>query len=207
MGTQTEGRSSSRLRVAGFLTTVGGAAVLGVGCVLLWVSVHLAGDDSGVLDQTYLGIDLWQGKVAIGCAVILLIGVLILRIRRSAGGGKTLAGLMIAAGLIAFAVSAEAAFTQPADLETDSVDAMVGSAAAALGLPANQARSQVEALVDLGVSSSAEFGVFVTMAGAILASIGAVLGLAWTSARPEDPAHAEAPGPRPGPADLSDPAG
>jgi hypothetical protein len=182
--------ASSRLRLGGFALTVLGAALLGFACTRPWVIVGLEGDEGGVLDQRYPGLDLWQGKVALACAVVLLVGVLLVRSRRSARAGRTVAVVMIVAGIVAIGATAFAAVGGPSMLKDEAVDGMV-DAAAATGLSHADAVSQVEALVDVGIDSSAQTGVFVAIAGAVIATIGAVLGLAWVNDRSRSADEAE----------------
>jgi hypothetical protein len=157
--------------------------LLGFACTRPWVIVGLEGDEGGVLDQRYPGLDLWQGKVALACAVVLLVGVLLIRSRRSARSARTVAIVMVVAGVVAVGVTAFVAVGGPSMLKDQAVDGMVDAAAAATGISHAAAVSQVDALVDVGVDSSAETGVFVAIGGAVIATIGAVLGLAWVNER------------------------
>jgi hypothetical protein len=175
--------ASSRLRLGGFALTVLGAALLGFACTRPWVTVGLEGDEGGVLSQRFPGLDLWQGKVALACAVVLLVGVLLIRSRRSPRSGRTVAVVMIVAGVVAIGVTAFVAVGGPSMLKDEAVDGMVDAAAAAAGISHAAAAAQVDALVDVGVDSSAQTGVFVAIAGAVIATIGAVLGLAWVNDR------------------------
>jgi len=171
------------LRLGGFMASALGSLLLGIGCVMTWVVVHLKDDTQGTLDQRYPGVDLWQGKVALACAVVMLIGVFALRRRRSAGGRTGIAWLLIATAVLAMAVSVLAALTEASRLETSAVDGMAEAAAAQLRIAQDEARSQVEALAGAGIESTTEPGVFLAIAGGVMATLGGSLGLAWAMAQ------------------------
>jgi len=143
------------LRVAGFLSTVLGAALMGSGALMHWLSVdvHLPNDVTGVLNPQFKGIDTGNGKMALLAAAVLLIGLMALRVVRSFALQERLAvGMVVAAGLgIAFSgVFLVNGGHRLATAPTDST---------ALGI-----------------------GVIVTLAGAVVGLVGAILDLAWSVA-------------------------
>jgi hypothetical protein len=142
----------SPLRLAGFLGTALGALLLGLGSVMTWITIHDPADVHGALDRVYRGLDLWQGKVAIACALVLLVGLMALRGARTRTGEKAIAVVMIVAAVIGFACAFEALL----------------ASFSGLAAPGDQVRRGA--------------GIFVAMAGGVLAVLGAVLDLAWAVA-------------------------
>jgi hypothetical protein len=144
------------LRAAGFLATVIGAALMGLGSVMLWATIHDPNDLNGGLDLVYKGIDTRNGKVTLLAAAVLLIGVVVLRRLRSNAAQKALAGVMIVAAFAGLAFSG--AF-------------LVDGGHRYMIQPTDQAK--------LGV------GVLIALAGSLVGVLGALLDLAWAIA-PED---------------------
>jgi hypothetical protein len=143
--------AATPLRVAGFLATVLGAAMMGGGALLHWVTVHDPNDINGGLDLNFKGIDVRNGKMALGAAAVLLVGLVVLRAMRSRPAQEAAATVMILASLVgllyagAFLVDGgHRYFLLPSDIGT-------------LGL-----------------------GVLLTLAGAVVALLGAILDLAWS---------------------------
>lgn len=179
---------TSTLRTTSFLILALGALLLGVGTVLTWVSVGIAGSGSAAI-ETYPGIDLWQGRVALGCAVVLLIGTLVLRAGSSDRGRRAVAVVMVVAGFVAVGVTGAALLGAASSFEDRAVEDM----AAAAGVD----EAQVQRIADdLGFDSSNGAGVYLSMAGAIAATAAAVLGLAWATrpSQPDDPSATAATG-------------
>src|SRR3989337_1721714 len=76
----------SRLRLAGFLTLAAGGAMLGIGAIRTWGSVGLSAEvaPTGAVAGAIPGIDVGEGKLALAAAAVVLIGILALRLTRSA---------------------------------------------------------------------------------------------------------------------------
>lgn len=143
----------SPLRLAGFLATALGAAMLGIASVLTWITIHDPRDANGVTDRVYKGLDLTQGKVALIAALVLLVGLMALRGAESRTAQKIIAGVMIvaaAAGLIAAVVAMVSSFP---DLTNDTQEQVQRS-----------------------------LGVFLAAAGGVVALLGGVLDLMWAAA-------------------------
>jgi len=139
------------LRVAGFLSTAIGGAMMGIGSLMLWVTIHDPHDVKGVLDLVYKGIDVRNGKMTLAAAAVLLIGLLVLRAARSRGTREIVAIVMVVAAVAGLAFSGaflvdggHRYFIQPTD-------------AAKLGA-----------------------GVLITLAGAVVGLLGAILDVAWS---------------------------
>ncbi len=158
----------SPLRLSGFLATILGAGLLGVGAVLTWIEVPPPPDISGNVGLTYIGLDLVGGKAAVIAAILLLVGLMALRGARSRGGQKAIALFMVVA-------------------------ALAGLAGAWYVL----LRASSYALADRTVVTRS-LGLYLAAAGGVVAVIGAVLDLAWavapeaTADPVDDAGHADA---------------
>lgn len=151
--TTTRTGPKAPLRAAGFLATVIGAALMGIGSMMLWATIHDPNDLNGGLDLVYKGIDTRNGKITLLAAVVLLVGVVVLRRLRSPAATKALAGVMILAAFAGLAYAG--AF-------------LVDGAHRYMIQPADEAK--------LGL------GVLVALAGSVVGVLGAILDLAWAVA-------------------------
>jgi peptidoglycan/LPS O-acetylase OafA/YrhL len=145
--------ATAPLRAAGFLATVLGAALMGGGSLMHWATIHDPNDLNGSLDLKFDGIDIRNGKMALGAAAVLLVGLMALRAVRSRSTQETVAVVMVVAAVVGIAFSGaflvdggHRFFVQPTDIGT------------------------------LGV------GVLMTLAGAVVGLLGAILDLAWSVA-------------------------
>jgi hypothetical protein len=97
----------SPLRLAGFLGTALGAAMLGIGSVMTWVTLAVAGGFTNI-NGVYKGLDLTQGKVCLAAALVLLVGLMALRGAQSRRAQKVIATVMIVAALLGLASAGSA---------------------------------------------------------------------------------------------------
>jgi hypothetical protein len=167
----------SGLRLLAFGLSAAGALVIGIGAVLDWVTVGFRGQVS--LETTEPGTDLTAGRIALVCAVVILISIVVSRLALG-GARKGLAALIIAAAAIAVAAAAwflgwgKDRYT-PVDSE-----ALVNQLAAYLGASVEQIRSQLASVVDqLGAYTHVGPGPWVVIGGGILALAGGVATLRW----------------------------
>jgi signal transduction histidine kinase len=96
------------LRVAGFLVTVVAVVLVGLGSLLEWIEVGLDGASIRALAQSYVGVDIVEGKITLALAVVAVVTVLIARVgslssRRWAALVVVLAGIgvLLATGTLA----------------------------------------------------------------------------------------------------------
>ena len=179
------GGGSGTLRSAAFLCTVIAGLLVGVGALLTWATFGLADENASSIDQVYKGIDLREGKVALGCAVVLLVGVM--AFRGLARPGRTaVAVLMIAAGVVAVGAAGATALTIGTRLENEAVDKLVKTAVAA-GVDPTEAETAARSQYDeVGLAVSLGAGVWITLAGGFLGFIGGTLSLAYATRLDED---------------------
>jgi hypothetical protein len=171
------------LRLWGFLTLAAAGLLLGLGSIASWAVVGFTGDTQHVLDQATRGTDVWEGKVTLACGLIVLIGMLAIRVMGSDRTRKAISWVIVAAGAIAIAIAVydlarlsdrfaggNAVLNDLANRISAATGRSVDSVLRAL--QANQARY---------VSVSAEPGLWLVIAGGVLAILGGILSLAWAN--------------------------
>jgi hypothetical protein len=145
------------LRVAGFLATAIGAAMMGAGSVMLWATIHDPHDLNGGLDLVYKGIDVRNGKMTLAAAAVLLVGLMVLRVVRSRIARELVAIVMVVAAVAGLAFSGaflvdggHRFFVEPTDSAVLGVGVLVTLAGAVVGL--------LGAILDVGWSVSPQAG-------------------------------------------------
>jgi hypothetical protein len=170
---------SRGLRTASFALTAIGALIAAGGTTVTWTSTGLRRDLREVLDLEYLGLDLVEGIAALvvsGMVVALLADV---RRRRGPPGiravGLLLAGVVLVALPAWVAVRAE-------DRAVDEVAVVVARSA---GITTEEAAARVRTDPDLAVRTDSS-GVWLSIAGGVLVTLGGVTTLLWSRRRPPD---------------------
>ncbi|MEX2274249.1 MAG: hypothetical protein WEA10_01600 [Actinomycetota bacterium] len=166
----------SPLRLWGFLVTILGGTLLGVGSLLSWATVSFGGD------ADVRGIDVWVGKVALGAAIVVLIGIPALRGAITHAGRKAWAITMIVVSLAALGLTAWTLIDK---------DDQLGLPGAEITFDENEANLPDEAFDDIvrnnPVIVQAEIGIYLTIAGSAIAAAGGVLGFVWAVKAPLPP--------------------
>jgi hypothetical protein len=153
----------SPLRLAGFLATIIGAGMLGIGAVMTWLEVPPPPDVGGNVGLTYVGLDLAGGKCAVIAAIVLLVGLMALRGARTDGGRKAVASVMVLGALLG----------------------LVGAWYVLL-------RASSYALPDAPTVTKS-LGLYLAAVGGIVAVVGAGLDLAWAVAPAAEGSEASEP--------------
>jgi hypothetical protein len=153
----------SPLRLWGFLLTVVGGAAIAFGSIGDWAAVTLGGSAENAVPTK--GIDLWQGKVTLALGLAIVLAILALRMvhpdRRN----------LLAAAIIVLAVAAVGiAVWCLVALESVVRDTGVDQAISAFGR---------QAVTDRGIRLESQTSLIVVLAGAIVATAGGVVDLAW----------------------------
>jgi hypothetical protein len=189
---QDPARDASRatsVRLTGFLLTASAALVIGVGSVLTWVTVGLAGQPQ--LDSPTVGTDIPDGKVTLACAAILLICVLATRAVTEPRMRAALAATIAVAGLVAAVVAGVFLVQAHARFDPVANDDLVRRLAAALEQPVDIVRGQLQQTLEaLGGFTRTGVGAAIVVAGGLLGVAGGVLTLRWARIA-RAPAHAE----------------
>ena len=163
----TEG--STRAPVGAILAIVGGA-LLAIGSFLAWAEV--SGEGTSV---TAKGIDGSDGYITLAAgAVALLVGIAMTRRTK-----RMLAVLVILAGIVGGGIGLYDALTAK-----DSVlDAAAEELAPTFGVSAEEVRAVLDQAIDAGqLSVSISVGLYVVIAGGLVALVGGILGLRGSAA-------------------------
>lgn len=171
-------RAHAALHLSGFLLTVVAALMIGVGSTLTWVTVGLAGRSQ--LDSATVGIDLVDGKVALACAVILLICVLATRAATEPGLRTTIAATIVVAAAVAAAIAGVFLVTAHGRFDPVSNEALVQRLAAALQQPVDTVREQLRATLEaLGAFTRVGIGAMLVLAGGAVGCAGGAVTVLW----------------------------
>jgi len=165
----------STLRLAGFLALTTGGLMISLGSLMTWATVP-------PFDTPTRGTDLWEGMVTLTIGVAVLVAMVAMRLMATATARRAVAVAILALGLSAAAIAAADAvratsrFTSP-----DQRDRIARELAGDLHLPYEQVRSRLEALYEERFHVSVQPGLFVVMAGGLVAAIGGALSVAWAA--------------------------
>ena len=203
----------SRLRLAGFLTLAAGGAMLGIGAIRTWGSVGLSAeiDPTRAIAGAIPGIDVWEGKLALAAAAVVLIGMLALRLTRNAATRRLIAVVITVVGFGAAALALTVALrAEDRFVQTEGLDAYARALSEDLDLPFDQVRSDIEDVFFEELLVETGSGLWLVVAGGTLAGIGGILSLAWVrriaGGSEVSAASRRSEAPPGGPADPGDPA-
>jgi hypothetical protein len=149
----------------GPILAIAGGALLAIGSFLAWAEVS-----GGGTSVTAKGIDGSDGYITLGAGVVaLLVGVLLLRQAK-----RALAILALLAGLVGGGVAVYDALTAK-----DSVlDGAAEELAPTVGASPEQVRVLLDEAIDAGqLSISLSIGIYVVIAGGLLALVGGILSM------------------------------
>lgn len=164
----------SPLRLWGFLVTILGGTLIGVGSILTWAEV-----DFGGISVTK-GIDTLEGKVALGASILVLIGIPAMRGALSRPGRRAWAIIIVVASLVAGGLTLYALGQKQERLGIGSAENLARDIAAQSGIAETEVLEQVRGEVIVEVQP----GLYITIAGAALGVAGGILGLAWAARAP-----------------------
>jgi hypothetical protein len=155
----------SGLRAAGFLLTAVGGLLIGLGAVGVWLTVGIPGESA---HTSIRGTDLPDGRVALVCALVVLVSLVASRLVRSRSARLTLAVFTLVAGLVAAALGI--AFLATGDDRASVVQT--------IGIP-------TDLWARFGVFRDLGLGVWLVVTGGVLGAAGAVLTLSWARRAPQ----------------------
>jgi len=176
----------SRLRVAGFVAMAGGGLLLGLGALMEWVVLSFPAeiDPTGISGAPVRGTDVWEGKVVLGAAIVILIGTVATRLVAATASRRPMAVAIAVTGLAAAAIATPA--TVSADVRfvaTDGLDAFAEAIADDLGLPVEQVREELEEQFRDTLEVDRGIGLWLTSAGGVVSAVGGFLTLRWLRRR------------------------
>jgi hypothetical protein len=179
-GVMGDTASAGRSPVGPILAIAGGT-LLGVGSFLAWAEVS-----GGGTSVTAKGIDGSDGYITLGAGIIaVLVGMLLLR-----QTVRALAVLAIVVGLVGGGVAVYDALTAK-----DSVlDSAAEELAPTVGASPEEVRVLLDEAIDAGqISISLSIGIYVVIAGGLLALVGGILSLRGSEEKQEEAASGWAP--------------
>ena len=157
----------SPLRLWGFLLTVIGGALIAFGSIGDWAAITLGGGTVNVVPTK--GIDVWQGKVTLILGALIVVAILALRFVRPERR-NAMAIAIIVAGLAALALGLWVLFALKSVMRDPGVDELVKV----------YGRQQIlDAMSKEGIAIEAQAGLWMTVAGGVLATAGGFVDLAW----------------------------
>ena len=157
----------SPLRLWGFLLTVLGGALIAFGSIGNWAAISLGNSVENAVPTK--GIDVWQGTASLILGVLIVIGILALRFVRP-GRRYAMAVAIGVAGLAALALGLWVLLAVKSVMRDTGVDEL----ARVYG------REEVlEAMAREGIAVKAQIGLWMTVAGGVLATAGGLVDLAW----------------------------
>jgi hypothetical protein len=157
----------SPLRLWGFLSTVLGGALIAFGSIGNWASITLGDSAQGAVPTK--GIDIWQGTATMILGALIVIGILALRFvppeRRIA-----IAIAIIVAGLAALGIGLWVLLALKSVVQDTGVDELAKI----------YGRQEVLATMGrVGIAAEAQIGLWMTVAGGLIATAGGFVDLAW----------------------------
>lgn len=160
------GDTGSTVRTpVGAIVAIAGGALLAIGSFLAWAEVS-----GGGTSVTAKGTDGSDGYITLGAGIVaVLVGVLLLRQAK-----RALAVLAIVAGLVGGGVAVYDALTA----EDSVLDGAAEELAPTVGASPEQVRVLLDEAIDAGqLSISLSIGIYVVIAGGLVALVGGILSL------------------------------
>jgi Tryptophan-associated transmembrane protein (Trp_oprn_chp) len=182
----------SALRLWGFVLAAVAALLAGIASALTWVTVGLR--DQASVTSDIRGLDIVDGKIVLGAAVVILVGVVSTRLVAPRARTIVAAGVLVAA-IVVLVVAAAFLLRASDRFEAVDSDVLVQKIAEATGEPVDAVRPRMEEVVaKLGGFTDLELGAWLALAGGVVGTVGGVLVVAWgrRTAVPEAGADAEA---------------
>ena len=166
----------SPLRLWGFVFTVLGGALIALGSIGDWAAISLGNSVEDAVPTK--GLDVWQGKATLLLGVLIIVAILVLRFVR-ANRRATVAIGIIVMGTLALGLTAWSAASL-ASVAGDAGIAALTKTAEHAGMSAADASQLIAGLLDrFGIQMEARSGLWIAIAGSVLAVLGGIVDLWW----------------------------
>jgi hypothetical protein len=169
------------LRLFGFLFTAVGGLLIALGAISDWATVVFLG--GAFPDSAAKGIDVLEGKVALGLGIFMLVAIVVMRLARSAGARRAIALLMTVSALAALAIGVVDVVRAQDRFGGYTVDQTAKQIAKDSGQPLDQVRADVQGVIDRYASIDLGWGIWLVVAGGVIGTIGGLLDIAWVGQR------------------------
>ena len=190
----------SSLRLAAFVLTAAGALVIGVGSLLTWVTVGIAGANG--IQTASPGTDLVAGLITLVGAVAILVFVVMSRLVGDAAR-RILAAIVILLGSLSALLASWFVWAAPRTYSPVDSQALNDAIATATGRSPEAVQTTLAKVIDqLGGYTHVGPGPWVVIVGGVLVIGGGILTLRWaraiapgddTAARAGEPTPSEEP--------------
>lgn len=157
----------SPLRLWGFLLTAIGGALIAFGSLGDWAAVSLGSSTEGAVPTK--GVDIWQGLATVILGALIVVGILALRFVRPERR-NAMAVAIVVAGLATLGLGLWALLALRSVVQDSGVDEL----AKAYGR-----QDVLRAMSKEGIAAKAQAGLWMTVAGGVLATAGGLVDLAW----------------------------
>jgi hypothetical protein len=169
------------LRLFGFLFTAVGGLLIALGAISDWATVVFLG--GAFPDSAAKGIDVPEGKVALGLGIFMLVAIVAMRLARWLGARRTIALLLTVSALAALAIGVVDVVRAQDRFGGYTVDQTAKQIAKDSGQPLEKVRADVQGVIDRSASIDLGLGIWLVVAGGVIGTIGGLLDLAWVGQR------------------------
>jgi hypothetical protein len=169
------------LRLFGFLFTAVGGLLIALGAISDWATVVFLG--GAFPDSAAKGIDVVEGKVALGLGIFLLVAIVAMRLAGSLGARRAIALLMTVSALSALAIGVVDIVRAQDRFGGYTVDQTAKQLANDSGQPLDKVRASVEGVIAREGSIDLGLGIWLVVAGGAIGTIGGLLDIAWVGQR------------------------
>jgi hypothetical protein len=169
------------LRLFGFLFTAVGGLLIALGAISDWATVVFLG--GAFPDSAAKGIDVVEGKVALGLGIFLLVAIVAMRLAGSLGARRAIALLMTVSALSALAIGVIDIVRAQERFGGYTVDQTAKQLARDSGQPLDKVRASVEGVIAKEGSIDLGLGLWLVVAGGAIGTIGGLLDIAWVGQR------------------------
>jgi hypothetical protein len=166
----------SPLRLWGFLLTVLGGALMALGSMGDWAAISLGGSTENAVPTK--GIDIWQGKATLVIGALIVIAILALRFVRPERRNAVAIAIVLA-GATGLALGLWTLLALRSVVQDTGVDALVKTLEGGGMLASKALQLVLTTMREQGIAVDAQIGLWMTVAGGVLATAGGFVDLAW----------------------------